>query len=88
MSKKKINVGLIGYQFMGKAHSNAYRQVGRFFDLSVDVHMHTICGRNEAAVKQAAEGLTASLAAVRQGTQPHLDGQAWLHDAFGVTFRV
>ena len=55
MSKKKINVGLIGYQFMGKAHSNAYRQVGRFFDLPVDVHMHTICGRNEAAVKQAAE---------------------------------
>lgn len=55
MSKKKVNVGLIGYQFMGKAHSNAYRQVGRFFDLPVDVHMHTLCGRNEAAVKGAAE---------------------------------
>jgi predicted dehydrogenase len=55
MSKKKVNVGLIGYQFMGKAHSNAYRQVGRFFDLPVDVHMHTLCGRNEAAVKAAAE---------------------------------
>jgi len=54
MSKKKINVGLIGYQFMGKAHSNAYRQVGRFFDLPVDVHMHTICGRHEEAVKKAA----------------------------------
>ncbi len=55
MSKKKVNVGLIGYQFMGKAHSNAYRQVGRFFDLPVEVVMHTICGRNEAAVKKAAE---------------------------------
>src|SRR5580658_206783 len=55
MSKKKVNVGLIGYQFMGKAHSNAYRQVGRFFDLPVDVHMHTICGRNEEAVKKAGE---------------------------------
>jgi len=55
MSKKRINVGLIGYQFMGKAHSNAYRQVGRFFDLPVEVHMHTICGRNEAAVKKAAD---------------------------------
>ncbi|MDR3691933.1 MAG: Gfo/Idh/MocA family oxidoreductase [Fimbriimonas sp.] len=54
MSKKTINVGLIGYQFMGKAHSNAYRQVGRFFDLPVNVRMHTICGRNEAAVKNAA----------------------------------
>ncbi len=55
MSKKKLNVGLIGYQFMGKAHSNAYRQVGRFFDLPVEVGMHTVCGRNEVAVKKAAD---------------------------------
>ncbi len=55
MAKKKVNVGLIGYQFMGKAHSNAYRQVGHFFDLPVEVGMHTICGRNEAAVSKAAE---------------------------------
>jgi hypothetical protein len=53
--KKTVNVGLIGYQFMGKAHSNAYRQVNNFFpDLPVEVHMHTICGRNEAKVKEAA----------------------------------
>ena len=51
---RTLNVGLIGYQFMGKAHSNAYRQVGRFFDLPVEVGMHTICGRNAAAVEQAA----------------------------------
>ena len=57
MSKPKLNVGLIGYQFMGKAHSNAYRQVGRFFDLPVDVGMRTICGRTEGAVKQAAEAM-------------------------------
>jgi predicted dehydrogenase len=55
MAKRKVNVGLIGYQFMGKAHSNAYRQVGHFFDLPVDVVMHTVCGRNEAAVRKAAE---------------------------------
>ncbi|HRK21589.1 MAG TPA: Gfo/Idh/MocA family oxidoreductase [Fimbriimonadaceae bacterium] len=55
MSKRKLNVGLIGYQFMGKAHSNAYRQVGRFFDLPVEVGMHTICGRTESAVKDAAQ---------------------------------
>jgi predicted dehydrogenase len=54
MAKKRINVGLIGYQFMGKAHSNAYRQVGRFFDLPVEVGMHTLCGRNEAKVRAAA----------------------------------
>ncbi|HVL38663.1 MAG TPA: Gfo/Idh/MocA family oxidoreductase [Fimbriimonadaceae bacterium] len=55
MSKKQVNVGLIGYQFMGKAHSNAYRQVGHFFDLPVEVNMHTLCGRNQAAVTKAAQ---------------------------------
>ncbi|MFN3730133.1 MAG: Gfo/Idh/MocA family protein [Fimbriimonadaceae bacterium] len=57
MSKKTFNVGLIGYQFMGKAHSNAYRQVGRFFDLPADIRMHTICGRNDERVKAAAAKL-------------------------------
>jgi len=55
VAKKRLNVGLIGYQFMGKAHSNAYRQVGHFFDLPVEVGMHTLCGRNEAAVRSAAD---------------------------------
>jgi predicted dehydrogenase len=56
MAKKHVNVGLIGYQFMGKAHSNAYRQVGRFFpDLPVEVRMHTLCGRNLEAVRKAKE---------------------------------
>jgi len=57
MSKPKLNVGLIGYQFMGKAHSNAYRQVSRFFDLPVEPVMHTICGRTEAAVSKAADAM-------------------------------
>jgi predicted dehydrogenase len=30
---KTLNIGLIGYGFMGRAHSNAYPQVGNFFDL-------------------------------------------------------
>lgn len=54
MSRPQLTIGLIGYQFMGKAHSNAYRQVGRFFDLPYEVRMKTICGRNEAGVRQAA----------------------------------
>lgn len=53
----RLNVGLIGYQFMGKAHSNAYRQVNRYFDLPYQVGLHTICGRNESAVKGAADNL-------------------------------
>jgi predicted dehydrogenase len=55
MSKKALNIGLIGYQFMGKAHSNAYRQVNHFFDLPAQINMHTICGRNLPAVTKAAE---------------------------------
>ncbi|MCW5938794.1 MAG: Gfo/Idh/MocA family oxidoreductase [Fimbriimonadaceae bacterium] len=55
MGKPTLTVGLIGYQFMGKAHSNAYRQVGRYFDLPVDVRMKTICGRTETGVRKAAE---------------------------------
>lgn len=52
---KPLRVGLIGYQFMGKAHSNAYRQANRFFDLPYQIEMRTICGRNEAAVSKAAD---------------------------------
>ena len=57
MSKPTLNIGLIGYQFMGKAHSNAYRQANHFFDLPAEINMHTICGRNEAAVTAAAQNL-------------------------------
>ena len=32
MAAKTVNVGLIGTKFMGKAHSNAYLKVAKFFD--------------------------------------------------------
>ncbi len=51
---KKLNVALIGYRFMGKAHSNAWRQVGHFFDLPCEPVMKVICGRDEAGVREAA----------------------------------
>ena len=34
MSKKQLRIGLIGYGFMGRAHSNAFAQVGHFFPSS------------------------------------------------------
>lgn len=53
-----INVGLVGYKFMGQAHSNAYRQVAHFFpDLKVRPLLRTLCGRDEAAVAAAAAQL-------------------------------
>lgn len=49
-----LNVGLVGYKFMGKAHSNAYLSVGKFFDAKLKPVMKAVCGRNEAAVKEFA----------------------------------
>ncbi|HVF85624.1 MAG TPA: Gfo/Idh/MocA family oxidoreductase [Abditibacteriaceae bacterium] len=57
MAQKEVGIGLIGYAFMGKAHSNAYRQVGRFFDPEVKPVMRALCGRNEDNVRKAADRL-------------------------------
>ncbi|KAB2658544.1 MAG: Gfo/Idh/MocA family oxidoreductase [Verrucomicrobia bacterium] len=50
---KTLRVGMIGYRFMGKAHSNAWRQAPHFFNLPASVEMHTICGRDSAGVEAA-----------------------------------
>jgi predicted dehydrogenase len=51
-----VNVGLIGYSFMGKAHSHAYKDMSFFFpEAAAKPTMKAICGRNEANVKEAAE---------------------------------
>jgi predicted dehydrogenase len=44
---------MVGYRFMGKAHSNAWRQAPKFFPLKAHVEMHTICGRNASGVQAA-----------------------------------
>ena len=52
---RKMNVALLGYQFMGKAHSNAFRQVNRFYpDLGIEPVMKVLVGRNKDAVTSAA----------------------------------
>ncbi|MBZ5751825.1 Gfo/Idh/MocA family protein [Metabacillus rhizolycopersici] len=55
IEKKKVRVGMIGYKFMGKAHSLAYRNLPFFFDTKFVPVMQAISGRNEAGVKKAAE---------------------------------
>jgi len=42
MAAKQLRVGMIGDGFMGRAHSNAYRQVGKFFDLPYDVTLQAV----------------------------------------------
>jgi predicted dehydrogenase len=52
---EQIGIGMIGYKFMGKAHTNAYRQVGPFFDQPVKPRLKAICGREQAKVEKMAE---------------------------------
>ena len=44
---QSIAIGMIGYKFMGKAHSNAYRQISQFFDLPLKPRLKTISGRDK-----------------------------------------
>jgi predicted dehydrogenase len=50
-----VNVGMIGYKFMGKAHSMAYRELPMVFADAPRPVLHTICGRDAAGVAEAAE---------------------------------
>jgi predicted dehydrogenase len=50
----EINIGLLGYKFMGKAHSNAYRQVSRFFPGKLTPRLKVLCGRDRDGVEAAA----------------------------------
>lgn len=55
MSKKEIRIGLIGYGFMGRTHSNAYSQLPHFFETKHVPVKQAVCGRDEAKVKAFAE---------------------------------
>jgi len=43
---KDLRIGMIGYGFMGRAHSNAYRRVNNFFDLEYRPVLKAVCARN------------------------------------------
>lgn len=52
---KPLNIGLIGYGFMGRTHSNAFRQAPKFFDTAYEPVLKAACARNEAKIKAFAE---------------------------------
>lgn len=52
---KKLRIAIIGYNFMGKAHSNGWSQAAKFFDLGVEPILQVACGRDEAAVRAFAD---------------------------------
>jgi len=53
--KTRLNIALIGYQFMGKAHSNAWLSAPHYFDLPLNPQMKTLCGRDGAKVRATAK---------------------------------
>jgi predicted dehydrogenase len=52
---KTINVAMIGARFMGKAHSNAYLNVGKFFDVDLQPVMKSVCSRDAAGTQAFAD---------------------------------
>jgi predicted dehydrogenase len=52
-----LGVGMAGYAFMGRAHSQAWRTVGNFFELPMRVDLAAICGRDPDKVTEAARTL-------------------------------
>jgi predicted dehydrogenase len=52
-----LGIGMAGYAFMGRAHSQAWRTVGHFFDLPLTPRLAAICGRDQARVAAAAARL-------------------------------
>ncbi|TDB82526.1 Gfo/Idh/MocA family protein [Micromonospora sp. KC721] len=57
MNRSDVRVGMVGYAFMGSAHSQAWRTVNRAFDLPVRARMVAVCGRDATAVGAAADRL-------------------------------
>lgn len=56
-SAPTLGVGMIGYAFMGAAHSQGWRTVGRVFDLPLSPVMSAVCGRDPDGVREAADRL-------------------------------
>ena len=53
--KKKLSIGLVGCGFMGRTHSNAFRQVSQYFDTGYEPVLTAACARNGADVKAFAD---------------------------------
>ncbi|MEU3947542.1 Gfo/Idh/MocA family protein [Streptomyces sp. NPDC014603] len=53
--KPRLRVGMVGYAFMGAAHSQGWRTAGRVFDLPLHPELAVICGRDASAVRAAAD---------------------------------
>ncbi|QAU14288.1 Gfo/Idh/MocA family oxidoreductase [Halorubrum sp. BOL3-1] len=55
MTQEPLKIGVLGYRFMGKAHSNALARLPMFFPDAPDVDRHTLVGRDEEELADAAD---------------------------------
>lgn len=53
-SKPTLGIGMVGYSFMGRAHSQAWRNARSYFDAPLEPRLMTVAGRNEAAAAETA----------------------------------
>src|SRR5438270_7801036 len=50
-AKKQLNIAMVGSGFIARAHSNAFNQAGRFFDVPYTLNLKVLCGRNKAKLE-------------------------------------
>lgn len=55
MKSKKLNIGMVGYGFMGRAHSNAFSQVSNFFQLQHQPVLKAACARDAGKLQAFAD---------------------------------
>jgi hypothetical protein len=52
--KQELRIGLIGSKFMGRAHSNAWKKAGLFFDAALQPVLQVVCARQQTALSEFA----------------------------------
>ena len=57
MTQEPLKIGVLGYRFMGRAHANALARLPMFFPDAPEIERHTLVGRDEAALAEAADRL-------------------------------
>ena len=54
MAGKRLNVAMVGYNFMGRAHTQAWRNAPIYFDVGFEPVLKVVCGRHEKPLKDFA----------------------------------
>ena len=55
MAKKTLNIGIVGYGFMGRTHANGYHNAAKFFDTPLVPVLKAACGRDATKLKAYAD---------------------------------